>query len=45
MGCYCDLVDTVSFIECTCREELGKTEGESIRKYKTDNEYIVVNEI
>ena len=38
--CYIELIEN---FECNNRNELNKREGELIRQYKADNNYIVIN--
>ena len=39
-ACYIELIEN---FECNNKEELNKREGEIIRQYKADNNYIVLN--
>ena len=39
-ACYIELIEN---FECNNRDELNKREGELIRQYKADNNYIVIN--
>ena len=38
--CYIELLEP---FECNNKQELNKKEGETIRKYKTDDKYVVIN--
>ena len=40
--CYIELLEP---FECNNKQELNKKEGEMIRKYKTDDKYIVINKL
>jgi hypothetical protein len=40
--CYIELLE---YYECNNKNELNRKEGEIIRKYKANNDYIIINKI